>query len=271
MTSKRKRKNGQNAGSSGDNLSGDPGVEATAFKSAEKVVERLQPSQRTRQRPHPPTAANASAQLYKCYKDGRPPPSFDQVIDVDREHSEVEEVPLPEGTPEWLHSSTRVYLLRGVDGFRLLRSPLSAAQQLQLVEAALSEWIEPPVITNLNLHHGPCARLWSRHREQSDPDGSLLARLSWATLGQHYRWTERAYEAESRPDTFPPALAQLTAELASAAGEAVHPQAAIVNFYGADSTMGGHLDDAEPCQTAPIVSLSLGLDAIYLIGGPTKA
>jgi alkylated DNA repair protein alkB family protein 1 len=271
MTSKRKRKNGQNAGSSGDNLSGDPGVEATAFKSAEKVVERLQPSQRTRQRPHPPTAANASAQLYKCYKDGRPPPSFDQVIDVDREHSEVEEVPLPEGTPEWLHSSTRVYLLRGVDGFRLLRSPLSAAQQLQLVEAALSEWIEPPVITNLNLHHGPCARLWSRHREQSDPDGSLLARLSWATLGQHYRWTERAYEAESRPDTVPPALAQLTAELASAAGEAVHPQAAIVNFYGADSTMGGHLDDAEPCQTAPIVSLSLGLDAIYLIGGPTKA
>ena len=91
------------------------------------------------------------------------------------------------------------------------------------------------------------------------------------TLGQHYRWTERAYEPESRPDTFPPALAQLTTELASAAGEAVRPQAAIVNFYSADSTMGGHLDDAEPCQTAPIVSLSLGLDAIYLIGGRTKA
>ena len=42
----------------------------------------------------PPTAANANAQLYKCYKDGRPPPSFDQVIDVDREHAEVEELPL---------------------------------------------------------------------------------------------------------------------------------------------------------------------------------
>ena len=121
------------------------------------------------------------------------------------------------------------------------------------------------------LHHGPCARLWSRHLEKSDPDGPLLARLSWATLGQHYRWTERAHEPESRPDTFPPALAQLTTELASAAGEAVRPQAAIVNFYSADSTMGGHLDDAEPCQTAPIVSLSLGLDAIYLIGGRTKA
>ena len=209
--------------------------------------------------------------MYKCYKDCRPPPSFDQVIDVDREHAEVEELPLHEDTPEWLRSGTRLYLLRGVDGFRLLRSPLSAAQQLQLAEAALSEWIEPPVVTNLNLHHGPCARLWSRHLEQSDPDGPLLARLSWATLGQHYRWTERAYEPESRPDTFPPALAQLTTELASAAGEAVRPQAAIVNFYSADSTMGGHLDDAEPCQTAPIVSLSLGLDAIYLIGGRTKA
>ena len=190
---------------------------------------------------------------------------------MDREHAEVEELPLHQDTPEWLRSGARLYLLRGVDGFRLLRSPLSAAQQLQLAEAALSEWIEPPVVTNLNLHHGPCARLWSRHLEQSDPDGPLLARLSWATLGQHYRWTERAYEAESRPDTFPPALAQLTTELASAAGAAVRPQAAIVNFYSADSTMGGHLDDAEPCQTAPIVSLSLGLDAIYLIGGRTKA
>ena len=35
--------------------------------------------------------------------------------------------------------------------------------------------------------------------------------------------------------------------------------------------MGGHLDDAEPCQRAPIVSLSLGLDAIYLLGGASKA
>lgn len=212
--------------------------------------------------------------MYKCYKDGRPPPSFDQVIDVDREQAEVEEVPLPEGVPEWLRS-VRVCALRGVDGFRLLRSPLSAAQQLQLAEAALCEWIEPPVVTNLNLHHGPCARLWSRH--QSKPGGSsLFARLSWATLGQHYRWTERAYEAERRPDTFPPALAKLATELAAAAGETVCPQplcpqAAIINFYNAESTMGGHLDDAEPCQTAPIVSLSLGLDAIYLIGGHTKA
>ena len=55
----------------------------------------------------PPIAANANAQLYKCYKDGRPPPSFDQVIDVDREHAEVEELPLHEDTPEWLRSGTR--------------------------------------------------------------------------------------------------------------------------------------------------------------------
>ena len=191
---------------------------------------------------------------------------------MDCKHAEVEELPLPEGLPEWLQPA-RVCALRGVDGFRLLRSPLSAAQQLQLVEAALCEWIEPPVVTNLDLHHGPCARLWLRHqcRQATDPEPSLFARLSWATLGQHYRWTERAYEAERRPDTFPPALARLAAEVAAAAGESVCPEAAIVNFYNADSTMGGHLDDAEPCQTAPIVSLSLGLDAIYLIGGPTKA
>jgi alkylated DNA repair protein alkB family protein 1 len=52
---------------------------------------------------------------------------------------------------------------------------------------------------------------------------------------------------------------------------ASRPESAIVNFYGVESTMGGHLDDAEPCQRAPIVSLSLGLDAIYLLGGASKA
>ena len=35
--------------------------------------------------------------------------------------------------------------------------------------------------------------------------------------------------------------------------------------------MGGHLDDAEHCLDAPIVSLSLGLSGLFLIGGRSKA
>ena len=111
---------------------------------------------------HPPQLART--QFYKLYKDGRPPPSLEDVIDVDRpDQAGVDQIAPPIDAPEWLRVA-RVYALRGVDGFRLLRAPLSADQQLQLVEAALAEWIEPPVVTNLDLHHGPCARLWATPR-----------------------------------------------------------------------------------------------------------
>ena len=44
-------------------------------------------------------------------------------------------------------------------------------------------------------------------------------------------------------------------------------EAAIVNYYGEKSTLGGHLDNVEPDQEAPIVSVSLGCPAVFLIGG----
>jgi alkylated DNA repair dioxygenase AlkB len=47
-------------------------------------------------------------------------------------------------------------------------------------------------------------------------------------------------------------------------------EAVIVNYYHADSTLCGHLDDAERFFDAPIVSISLGLDAVFLLGGRTK-
>lgn len=34
--------------------------------------------------------------------------------------------------------------------------------------------------------------------------------------------------------------------------------------------MGGHLDDGEPDQIHPIISFSLGLSCVFLIGGKSK-
>ena len=42
---------------------------------------------------------------------------------------------------------------------------------------------------------------------------------------------------------------------------------ALVNFYRPGDTLGGHKDDVEQDQTAPIVALSLGCSAIFLLGG----
>ena len=48
------------------------------------------------------------------------------------------------------------------------------------------------------------------------------------------------------------------------------PDTALVNFYRNADTLGGHRDDAELHADCPIVSLSLGCDAVFLIGGATK-
>lgn len=42
---------------------------------------------------------------------------------------------------------------------------------------------------------------------------------------------------------------------------------ALVNYYRQGNTLGGHKDDVEQDKTTPIVALSLGCDAIFLLGG----
>lgn len=48
------------------------------------------------------------------------------------------------------------------------------------------------------------------------------------------------------------------------------PDTALVNYYREGDTLGGHKDDAEEHDTMPIVSVSLGCDAVFLIGGRSK-
>lgn len=146
---------------------------------------------------------------------------------------------------------------------------------MRLVASALSEWVEPPSANNLATARGISAaaaadatRLWACHMER--PADSLLSRLTWAAVGYQYQWTPRTYDRRCY-SPFPHGLAQLATELACACGWSLRPEAAIINLYNASSTMGGHKDDAEPCQEVPIVSISLGLEAIYLLGGLTKA
>lgn len=70
--------------------------------------------------------------------------------------------------------------------------------------------------------------------------------------------------------TFPADLALLCNNIARIAGHALVVEAAIVNFYPLGANMGGHLDDAEHTMEKPIISISLGLSAIFLIGGRTR-
>jgi len=95
------------------------------------------------------------------------------------------------------------------------------------------------------------------------------SKIRWSNVGYQYNWDKRDYYPVASP---------IPIELSSMAKEVIgilnlggyNPEALIINYYGARNFMGGHLDDGEPDQEHPIVSFSLGLSCVFLIGGRTK-
>lgn len=102
---------------------------------------------------------------------------------------------------------------------------------------------------------------------------SLLRKLRWSTLGLQFDWSNRNYNVSLQHNKIPEALCELAKRLAKPAmpaGVEFHPEAAIVNYFASGDTLGGHLDDMEADWSKPIVSLSLGCKAIFLLGGKSK-
>lgn len=48
------------------------------------------------------------------------------------------------------------------------------------------------------------------------------------------------------------------------------PQACLINLYGPQSRLGSHVDADEEDRQAPVLSVSLGADAVFHIGGPKR-
>lgn len=101
----------------------------------------------------------------------------------------------------------------------------------------------------------------------------LLRKLRWSTLGLQFDWSKRNYNVSLSHNKIPDALCQLAKRMAAPAmpkGEQFQPEAAIVNYFGIGDTLGGHLDDMEADWSKPIVSMSLGCKAIFLLGGKSR-
>lgn len=99
---------------------------------------------------------------------------------------------------------------------------------------------------------------------------NLLQRLRWTALGPHYNWSDRQYGSSDNFTRLPEQLVELGTRVAKMLQIPFAPDAALVNYYHKGDTLGGHKDDAENDMNQPIVSLSLGCSAIFLIGGDTK-
>ncbi|KAK5580639.1 hypothetical protein RB653_000661 [Dictyostelium firmibasis] len=202
-------------------------------------------------------------------------------------------------TEFYLHPSEwKVYGLQGYPGFYFIKSPFTVSQQKKWIKHALEDYADPPNNNNINLFHGPIKNLWKngemeiindelikqgkegltqlterpldKNGEQLPTYRQLLDKLAWSTLGYQYQWTPRLYSEEFYEE-FPDDLQELVQKIAIATKfDPYVAEAATVNFYSEDSIMGGHLDDAEQEMEKPIISISFGSTAVFLMGAETR-
>lgn len=90
----------------------------------------------------------------------------------------------------------------------------------------------------------------------------------WVTDHSGYRYDAIDPQSGKPWPAMPPLLRELAAEAADEAGFAgFSPDACLINRYEAGARMSLHQDRDETDFAAPIVSVSLGLPAIFLFGG----
>lgn len=226
----------------------------------------------------------------RCFK--KKQVDFDGVLDLHSPESfgRARRIRKVEGSDAW------VWGVEGVEGFYFIPTALNEGEQKHWIKRALTGYMLPPNLTNLDAHfYIPEAGLWEYFEEEKTlnikrkphPDDSvqtkdlpidltletgdvekLIRRIRWVTLGYQYDWTSKEYNFDLPPIPFPLDLADWSTALCHTAGFGpFKPEAGIVNFYQPGDTLTGHVDRSERNMKVPLVSISLGAPCIFLLGG----
>lgn len=96
--------------------------------------------------------------------------------------------------------------------------------------------------------------------------------LGWVTDRRGYRYERRDPLSAAPWPAMPAVLQRLAARAASRAGfERFEPDACLINRYQPGARMTLHQDKDERALDQPIVSVSLGLPAVFLFGGDARS
>ena len=96
--------------------------------------------------------------------------------------------------------------------------------------------------------------------------------LGWVTDRKGYRFDAIDPVSQKPWPAMPPVFLELAGQAAAEAGFVdFRPDACLINRYDAGARMSLHQDRDEQDFGAPIVSVSLGLPAIFLFGGPKRS
>jgi len=162
-------------------------------------------------------------------------------------------------------------LFDGVDEVRPAREAIAAG-------AILLRGFAQPIQHDL-LHAIGCVVEQAPFRHLVTPGGHTMSvamtncgRLGWVSDRAGYRYD--AIDPDSKrpwPD-MPPIFRELAGQAAAQAGfPDFRPEACLVNSYEPGTKLSLHQDRDEENYDAPIVSVSLGLPAIFLWGGLKRA
>lgn len=201
---------------------------------------------------------------------------------------ENKEASLSQETEGRVDSGRLIYEHELVPGLQFVPSLLPFSSQKALLSRLWMRDLSNPFHqTNLHLHyHIPYPNCeTSTFFGYDDPEKVLLQpkdptthkpltvaqmmrkKLRWMTLGGQYDWTRKLYPemdtTEARDLLL--SLPHDTATLIHSIFPSLHPQAAISNLYTPGDTLSPHRDISE-ASSAPLASISIGTDAIFIIG-----
>lgn len=101
---------------------------------------------------------------------------------------------------------------------------------------------------------------------------SNCGRLGWTSNASGYRYSTHDPLTQTPWPAMPDVFTRLAMAAATAAGyPPFYPDACLINTYLPDARLSLHQDKDEQDLAAPIVSVSLGLPAVFLFGGLERA
>uniref|UniRef100_A0A0N4ZYN5 Fe2OG dioxygenase domain-containing protein n=1 Tax=Parastrongyloides trichosuri TaxID=131310 RepID=A0A0N4ZYN5_PARTI len=146
-------------------------------------------------------------------------------------------------------------------GLYIIKGMFSQVKQMEWINNCLLVYPENGAITNLNSNG------------QYTGDNVFRTngkKLRWVTKGYDYNWTTKEYPKE-QTSHFPKEFS-LIFELVSLIlnFNETHADTAIINYYPRKSTLSVHSDHSERRLDKPLISLSFGQSAIFLLGGESE-
>ncbi len=143
------------------------------------------------------------------------------------------------------------------DGFRLLPAYFSRATQQDLLETIRA-----------GVRRAPLYRpVMPRTGKPLSVRMSNFGAFGWITSKEGYRYG-KTHPATGKP--WPPLPRALIDLWQDVSGWPDLPEACLINYYDQGARLGLHVDADENAINAPIVSVSLGDQALYRIGGQSR-